>query len=90
MIPGTVLVRVDPRYYRPTEVAALEADIGKAREILGWEPRVTLDELVKVMVDCDVRSVGLEAPCRASRHPDARASSYTNHDFSIYEQIRER
>ncbi len=60
--PGAVIVRVDPRYFRPTEVEALQADISKARRALGWEPRVTFEELVKIMVDCDVQSVGLSSP----------------------------
>jgi GDPmannose 4,6-dehydratase len=87
--PGTLLVEVDPRYYRPTEVAALEADIGKARSKLGWEPRVTFDELVKIMVDCDVRSVGLDAPCEGLDASKCKGFGYTNHDFSVYEHIRE-
>ncbi|MGD0229330.1 MAG: GDP-mannose 4,6-dehydratase [Syntrophorhabdales bacterium] len=87
---GTVLVQVDPRYFRPTEVEALHADIGKARDRLGWEPRVTLDELVKVMVDCDVQAVGLKPPCQGLEASRCKGFDYTNHDFSIYEQIRER
>ena len=90
LTPGTVLVQVDPRYFRPTEVEALQADITKARTKLGWAPRVTLDELVKVMVDCDVRSVGLEAPGEGLKATRRKGFDYTNHDFSIYEQIRER
>jgi GDPmannose 4,6-dehydratase len=89
LTPGTVLVQVDPRYFRPTEVEALQADISKAREKLGWAPRVTLDELVKVMIDCDVRSVGLEAPGRGLEASRRKGFDYTNHDFSMYEQIRE-
>ncbi len=51
---GRVLVRVDPRYFRPTEVDLLLGDATKAREKLGWEPRVQLPELVKMMVDADL------------------------------------
>ena len=89
LAPGTVLVEVDPRYYRPTEVEALQADISKAKEKLGWEPRVTLDELVQVMVDCDVLSVGLKPPCAGLEASRRKGFGYTNHDFSVYEQIRE-
>jgi len=89
LAPGTVLVQVDPRYFRPTEVEALQADITKAKTKLGWAPRVTLEELVKVMVDCDVASVGLEAPGEGLKATRRKGFDYTNHDFSIYEQIRE-
>ena len=53
-------VRIDPRYYRPTEVENLRANPGKARERLGWEPKATFKELVKIMVDADMRKMGLE------------------------------
>jgi GDPmannose 4,6-dehydratase len=55
-------VRIDPRYFRPTETDQLLADCAKARETLGWEPRVTFKELVRVMVDADMEAVGLESP----------------------------
>lgn len=48
-------VAVDPRYFRPTEVEHLAADISKAREELGWRPRVSFDELVRMMVEHDLR-----------------------------------
>jgi GDPmannose 4,6-dehydratase len=47
-------VEIDPRYYRPAEVDLLLGDAGKARKRLGWEPRVTFKELVKLMVDADL------------------------------------
>jgi GDPmannose 4,6-dehydratase len=50
---GDVIVRVDPRYYRPTEVETLLGDPGKARAVLGWSPRTTLPELVREMVQAD-------------------------------------
>jgi GDPmannose 4,6-dehydratase len=48
-------VEIDPQYYRPAEVNILCGDASKAREELGWEPRVSFDELVKMMVDYDMR-----------------------------------
>jgi len=51
--PGEVIVRVDPRYYRPTEVETLLGDPTKARHKLGWLPKITLAELVKEMVEAD-------------------------------------
>jgi GDPmannose 4,6-dehydratase len=53
---GRVIVRVDPRYFRPTEVETLLGDASKARDKLGWTPRVTLDQLVAEMVREDLKS----------------------------------
>jgi len=50
---GDVIVRVDPRYYRPTEVETLLGDPSKAKRKLGWVPKTTLPELVKEMVEAD-------------------------------------
>jgi GDPmannose 4,6-dehydratase len=90
LAPGSVIVEVDPRYFRPTEVVALQADITKARTQLGWQPRVSFEELMKIMVDWDVRSVGLDSPGEGIEISKCKGFDYTNHDFSIYEQIRER
>ena len=50
---GKIVVEVDPKYYRPTEVDLLIGDATKAKEKLGWEPKYNLDELVKEMVNSD-------------------------------------
>ena len=55
-------VRIDPRYYRPTEVDYLEADPSKAKKQLDWEPMIKFHELVRIMVDADLALVGLEPP----------------------------
>lgn len=55
---GNVLVQVDPRYFRPTEVSELCADALKARERLGWTPTTTLNELVREMVEHDLKCSG--------------------------------
>jgi GDPmannose 4,6-dehydratase len=47
---GKVIVGIDQRYYRPSEVDALCGDASKAKRILGWEPKVTFKELVEIMV----------------------------------------
>ncbi|MEO8927139.1 MAG: GDP-mannose 4,6-dehydratase [Caulobacteraceae bacterium] len=51
---GRVLVEVDPRYFRPTEVKNLVGDAGKARRVLGWEPKIGLDALIAEMVREDL------------------------------------
>lgn len=48
-------VKIDPRYMRPAEVDLVEGDASKAQRVLGWEPTVTFDQLVKMMVDADMK-----------------------------------
>jgi GDPmannose 4,6-dehydratase len=50
-------VSIDPRYYRPAEVDALQADFSLARQVLGWQPTVTFEELVRLMVEADLKAV---------------------------------
>lgn len=64
---GTCRVEVDPRYFRPTEVDILVGDSTKARDLLGWEPKITLDELIDEMVASDLEVVAKEAG-RKNRH----------------------
>jgi GDPmannose 4,6-dehydratase len=52
-------VRIDPKYFRPTEVEVLIADAGKSRNVLGWKPKIKFADLVKIMVDADMRANGL-------------------------------
>jgi GDPmannose 4,6-dehydratase len=53
-------VEIDPRYYRPAEVDLLIGDASKAEEKLGWKPKVTFKELVKIMVDADIEDLRRE------------------------------
>jgi GDPmannose 4,6-dehydratase len=52
---GRILVRIDPRYFRPTEVDLLIGDASKARRVLGWTPTTSLDALITEMVEADLR-----------------------------------
>ncbi len=52
---GKVLIRIDPRYYRPAEVEQLLGNPAKAKAKLGWEPEVKFEQLVKIMTDGDIR-----------------------------------
>jgi GDPmannose 4,6-dehydratase len=61
VVPGDVVVRVDPRYFRPAEVDSLLGDASKAREKLGWRPEITFDELVREMVAADLVDARREA-----------------------------
>ena len=58
---GEVVVRIDPRYFRPAEVETLLGDPTKAMEKLGWTPTTTLEELVAEMVAVDVEDAKKEA-----------------------------
>jgi GDPmannose 4,6-dehydratase len=55
-------VEVDPRYLRPTEVEVLVGDASKAKEKLGWEPKIKFQDLVKIMIDADFRKLNLVPP----------------------------
>jgi GDPmannose 4,6-dehydratase len=88
--PGNIVIEVDPRYFRPTEVEYLQADITKAREKLGWEPIVKFSELVKIMVDYDMLQNGLEPKGEGIVASQKSGYGWTNHEFSFYEKIRER
>lgn len=54
-------VEIDERYFRPTEVDYLLADSSKAREKLGWNPKINFQQLAKIMVDADMEAMGLES-----------------------------
>jgi GDPmannose 4,6-dehydratase len=87
---GDTVIEIDPKYFRPTEVDFLQADIKKARIKLGWETRTTFDELIKIMVDYDMKLTGITPVGEGIRSCEKKGFTYTNHDFSLYEKIRER
>ena len=58
---GEIVVRIDPRYFRPAEVETLLGDPTKAREKLGWTPITTLEELVEEMITVDQQEAKKEA-----------------------------
>ncbi len=53
-------VKIDPRYFRPTDVEELTADAAKAKRVLGWRPRIGFRELIRIMIDADMRRIGLK------------------------------
>jgi len=53
--PNQIIIEVDPKYFRPTEVDLLLGDASKAREKLGWKPKITLEEMTKEMVESDLK-----------------------------------
>jgi GDPmannose 4,6-dehydratase len=70
---GRCLVSVDERYFRPTEVETLLGDASKAKEKLGWEPKISFSELVKEMVSEDLRT--------AERDELAKQSGFKTNDY---------
>jgi GDPmannose 4,6-dehydratase len=54
-------VEIDARYFRPTDVMELQADARKAKESLGWTPRVGFHQLARIMVDADLEAAGMPA-----------------------------
>jgi GDPmannose 4,6-dehydratase len=55
-------IKIDPRYFRPTETEELVANPTKARDMMAWAPKIKFNDLVKIMVDVDLRRRGLEPP----------------------------
>jgi len=64
LAPGDVIVRIDPRYFRPTEVDTLLGDPSKAKDRLGWEPRIRFEDMVAEMVRSDLEEAERDALCR--------------------------
>ncbi len=67
-------VETDPRYYRPAEVDLLLGDASKARRVLGWEPKVSFKELVRLMVDHDLELARLESVAKGDGAAIPKAS----------------
>ena len=59
-INGDIVIRIDKRYFRPTEVNSLLGDASKAKSKLGWEPKITLEELVSEMIKEDLQEAKKE------------------------------
>jgi GDPmannose 4,6-dehydratase len=62
--PGDVVVRVDPMYFRPAEVETLLGDPAKAKSELGWQPRISFEDMVKEMVAYDMKEADRDALCK--------------------------
>jgi len=60
-------VKSDQNYFRPNEVESLRADSGRAKEALGWKPAIGFGDLVRIMVDADMRRAGLAPPGEGDR-----------------------
>jgi GDPmannose 4,6-dehydratase len=78
---GQTIISIDPRYFRPTEVDYLLADISKAKRQLEWKPRITFSELVKIMVDHDMLNNKLEPKGDGVKAIRDKGLDWTDHSF---------
>lgn len=85
--PGTELIAIDPKYFRPTEVDYLCANISKAKAQLGWEPKVKFADLVRIMVDFDVEAAGIESPGEGARALETHGLGWTSKKSRLADQI---
>lgn len=69
---GQILVKIDPQYFRPTEVDLLIGDYSKAKEQLKWSPKTSVKELVRIMVEADLKIL----------EPNRRYNEYRHHNSS--------
>jgi len=76
-------VKIDPRYFRPTEVDYLMADPSKAKRLLGWEPRIKFHELVRIMVDADLELMGLDKPGEGKRIIEEKFGGWHRWDAQV-------
>ena len=63
-------VKIDPQYYRPTEVDVLLGDASKAKKKLGWEPKVKFKELVAIMLNADLKNAGIDLQVGSTKSED--------------------
>jgi len=84
-IDGCV-ISIDPKYFRPTEVEYLLADATKAKEQLGWQPKINFGDLVKIMVDYDLLLLNLDPIGEGIEISKQKGFHWTKHSYSFYEQ----
>ncbi len=81
-------VKIDPRYFRPTEVDYLLADPSRAKQVLHWEPKVRFHELVRIMVDADLELIGLDSPGEGKRVLEERFNGWHRWEHQVISMER--
>jgi GDPmannose 4,6-dehydratase len=76
-------VKIDSRYFRPTEIDFLVADSSKARKELGWNPRISFKELVRIMVDSDLELAGLDSPGEGKKILKQKGINWTQNHLTM-------
>lgn len=84
---GEPIIEIDSRYFRPTEVDYLKADISKAKKLLNWEPKVLFSELVKIMMDHDMMKSKLDPIGDGISFIEAKGFDWTQHEFVSSKKI---
>lgn len=82
---GDEIVKINPRYYRATEVNYLLADTQKAKNILNWEPKIKFNELVKIMVDYDLLNLAINPKGEGIELLKSKNLHWTNHNIIKYQ-----
>lgn len=80
---GETVIEIDTKYFRPTEVDFLRADITKAQKRLGWTPKVMFEELVKIMVDSDMERVGMNSTGEGRKILKEKGLNWTENTFTV-------
>ncbi len=80
---GDVIIEIDPRYFRPTEVDFLKADITKARKVLDWTPKITFKDLVKIMVDYELEHAGLPSKGEGKKALEEKGIDWTKNKLTV-------
>jgi GDPmannose 4,6-dehydratase len=80
---GDAMIEIDPRYFRPTEVDFLKADITKARKVLDWTPKITFEDLVKIMVDYELEHAGLPSKGEGKKVLEEKGIDWTKNRLTV-------
>ena len=83
---GDRVVLIDPKYFRPTEVDLLLADITKVKRELDWKPKINFSELIRIMVDHDLLLLNLEPAGEGIKISEGKGFDWTRHNYSFYAQ----
>lgn len=86
--PGDIIIEIDEKYFRPTEVDYLLADISKAKKNLRWEPRIYFNDLVKIMMDHDLLIAGIKPKYEGIKSVREKGLSWTDHTTVNVEDIQ--
>ena len=76
-------MEIDPHYIKPTEVELLLVDSSKARRELGWNPRISFKELVRIMVDSDLELAGLDSPGEGKEILKQKGINWTENHLTV-------
>jgi len=76
-------VEIDPRYFRPAEVDHLQGDSSKAKRELDWEAKVSLENLAKIMVDSDMKLLGIDAPGEGIEYLKNSPYNWTQNQITV-------